>query len=463
MRILIWMCLLISLAACRTIEPEAPISETTTIPNARQPLSQIIIPIELRLQPYFELADKSVPMKFTGGDHPCEGVSYDYSFERNPLKLNAQQNKVSIDISGKYWLKMSYCPDCNDVFTEKPICSAPRVPFSCGVGEPMRRMSLQYLTAINLTENYQLSAQTQLTDLKAIDPCEVTVFKYDATEQLLKEIKGSLNDLAKEIDKQIGQIHFRKEATMAWNMLDAPIAVPGYGYLHAQPKRIGLVKPALQNNRVKTAIVISAFPRFTTRDTSFNQSKSTLPPLEILNQAPQEELAVSLDLDLQYDSISAIAQRFIGGTQLSLEGRTIHLDSIAVFGAADQQLLFRVKFSGDKRGTLYLRGTPVFDRSTQLLHFPDLDFDLETKSLLLKSAKWLFTDKITKKMQEATRQDLSIHLNEARTHINQSLSFRFEDFLVKGEVTKIDVQELYPGKTELFVRVKITGKMKVSN
>jgi hypothetical protein len=463
MKSLVFFIPLLLLISCRSIEPETPVSTVQEIPMPRQPLSQIVIPIELRLQPYFEMADKSVPMNFAGGEHPCEGVSYDYYFERNPLKLNGQDGSVSIDISGKYWLKMSYCPDCNDVFTEKPVCSTPRVPFSCGIGEPMRRMSIQYNTVISMRENYQLASETKLTQLKALDPCQVTVFKYDATDQLLKEVRGSLNDLGKEIDKQIGSIHFRKEAASSWKMLEAPILVPGYGFLHVQPKRIGLVAPVIDQNKVKTALVIHAYPKFTTRDTVFGSKPSDLPSLDILSHVPSNQLAASIDLNLQYDSISSLAQRYLGGTQLELEGRTIILDSISLLGASNKQVLFKIRFSGDKRGVLYLRGTPHFNKETQQLHFPDLDFDLETKNLLLKSAKWLFSEKITQKLKEATQQDLEIHLNEVRSILNQSLSFQYEAFKVNGLISKLEVEELFPAKQELFIRIRINGSLQVTN
>ena len=97
------------------------------------------------------------------------------------------------------------------------------------------------------------------------------------------------------------------------------------------------------------------------------------------------------------------------------------------------------------------------------MHFPDLDFDLETKSLLLKSAKWLFSEKITEKLREATKQEIGGHLNEARTMINQSLSFQYEDYKVKGLISKMEVEELFPAQHELFVRIRINGSLQVTN
>jgi hypothetical protein len=92
-----------------------------------------------------------------------------------------------------------------------------------------------------------------------------------------------------------------------------------------------------------------------------------------------------------------------------------------------------------------------------------LDFDLETKSLLLKSAKWLFSEKITEKLREATKQDLEVHLEGARSMINQSLSFQYEEFKVKGLVSKMEVEELFPAQQELFVRIRINGSLQVTN
>ena len=96
------------LSSCRSIAPIAPEQTNSIAPRANQPISRIVIPIELDMTEYYKLADKQVPKKFDGGEHSCDGVSFDYHFERAPLKLSARGNTMTVDVLGKYSIKMSY-------------------------------------------------------------------------------------------------------------------------------------------------------------------------------------------------------------------------------------------------------------------------------------------------------------------------------------------------------------------
>ena len=47
---------------------------------------------------------------------------------------------------------------------------------------------------------------------------------------------------------------------------------------------------------------------------------------------------------------------------------------------------------GDAKGTVRFVGTPVFDRRTGMLVVPDLDYDLDVDSRLLRSYAWMKSD-----------------------------------------------------------------------
>lgn len=453
--------LLTILQACKSIAPVAPETKITEAPIAPQPSSSIVLPIEIKLSEYFKLADNQVPKTFNGSENPCDGVSYNYFFSRDPLKINAMKNKVKIDVTGKYWIKMSYCPSCTDLLTDKPICVSPRIPFSCGVGEPMRKMALQYTTKVELTEKYGIKSNTKLSDLKAIDACEVTIFNYDATGQLLKEVKGSLNDLAVQIDKDLSAINFKNEATTAWNKLGATFPVYGYGYLHLNPKKVMMLQPSLENNLLSTALIIEANPLFDHNPLQIAQN--TLPDLNIERKIPTDTFQVYLDFNLRYDSLSKNIQSLLAGKSMELKGNTIIFDSIKVAGASNKELLFQLNFSGSKKGTMYLRGTPVFNREQQTVELTKVDFDLETKNVLLKTAKWLFSDRILNEIQKASKQDLSKHLTDLSQKLNESLTYQIDQFMIKGKIHQINVEELHPNHDFLMIRLQTLGNLKLSN
>lgn len=64
--------------SCKPIEATQPLTQIQAIPQATQNKSIISIPIELDLKPFFEMGEKQVPLTFDGGEHPCEGVTFDY-------------------------------------------------------------------------------------------------------------------------------------------------------------------------------------------------------------------------------------------------------------------------------------------------------------------------------------------------------------------------------------------------
>lgn len=449
------------LNSCRPIEPNKPLSIGQIVPPAPQSKSIISLPIELDLKPFFEMGEKQVPITFDGGEHPCEGVSFDYHFVRNPMIWNAQNDEIKIDVSGKYALKMSYCYDCSDAFTEKPVCTTPRIPFSCGVDEPMRRMKMQYTTQYKLTENYGVETQTELTELKAIDPCEVTVFQYNATEELIKEVRKSLVKVAKDLDKDLSKMNFKKEVQSKWEELNSPIKIENYGYIHANTNELFLSNPKVKDNKLSTVLTVIAYPVFDN-----NPSKGIikpLPDLEIIEKPLDNFYSVYLDLNLDYDSLSATIHTLTKGQEFKIKNKTVRIDSVSIAGAINQELLFRVKFSGSKKGILYLKGTPEFDAVNQVIQLKNIDFDIETKALLLKTAKWLFSNKILEEIQKASKQDIKPLLKDAKTEINKQLNYKYEDFYFSGKVDELSVLELYSLNETLLIRTKATGELKLTN
>jgi hypothetical protein len=452
---------LLILSSCKSINPVAPIQETKAIPVVEQPVSTIVLPLEISLSSYYALADKEVPKKFNGGEHPCAGVSFDYHFDRDPLKLNADNNNITIDVSGKYWIKMSYCVECTDLITEKPVCISPRIPFSCGVGEPMRKMSLQYTSNFELTKDYGIKTTTTLTKLEAIDPCKVTVFHFDATDQLLTEVKKSLTTLAKDIDKQTSAINFKSQAKAAWKQASETFYIPSYGYVHLNPLTIGLVEPRVSNNMLYSTLIIEARPLFNHNPTSV--TPKPLPDLNIVKKPVNDTFQLFVDFNLNYDSLSKTIQQLAGGQKLMLQKKEIIFDSVSIAGASNNELLFKVKFSGSKKGILYLRGIPTFNPETETIELTNLDFDLETKSVLLKTAKWLFSNRILEEIRKISKQDLKYQMKTLTKALNESLHYTYQDYYLNGSINDLHVTHLYPDTSQLVVRVKAKGKMKLTN
>jgi len=123
-------------------------------------------------------------------------------------------------------------------------------------------------------------------------------------------------------------------------------------------------------------------------------------------------------------------------------------------------LHIKVDFSGKKKGTIYLTGTPSFDAEKQRISFPDLEFDVKTKSALIKSAKWLFDKKITNMLRDAANMELSEYLDEFKVTVDESLNGEVDTGVwMNGAVDDIKIDYIYPREDALFMRISSKGTL----
>jgi hypothetical protein len=452
-----------SLSSCNIIKPSSPEIELGTYNPPIQDVSMLSIPVEMEMKSYFIDADKSVPYEFKGNEQKCEDVSYAYKFIRNPLKIegkvsNSTSLEIGIEIEGKYALNLNYCPKCSDFFSNTQSCLTPRLYASCGVGEPMRRIKIEYTTKIDLENDFSLKSKTKLENVIPKDKCEITVFRYNATEKLVKEVKGALSDLSEIIDKEIESLEIKKEIETIWKTINEPNKIDKYGYLSFNPNTIGVEKLTLKGTNLRFNVLIEAYPKVTLIKSVANTQ--TLPKISKIDDT--EGFNLNLDLIANYDSLSMIINRELSGKIIEIKQNKIKIEKASIYGAANQQLSIEVDFSGSKSGKLYFLGTPKFIDSLQEISFPDLSFELHTKNALLKSAKWMFSDLITHKIREFTRFNMNVILEESRKKIEEQLNQKLnESISVFGKINKVKVKSIFPDKENLIIQTNLKGNLNV--
>lgn len=445
------------LSSCGSIKPEAPeidVKETLEIPE--QPVSVVKVPVKVDLAPYFAETNKGVPKEFRGGDHPCDGVAYDYYFKRKPIIFEGNGSYLNYSVKGSYWMKMSYCPQCISAFGSTPQCISARVKFSCGIGEPMRKMRVAFRSKIGVDDQYRLTSTTKLKEVKATSPCKVTLFNFDATGTLEKEVKKALKSVEKDIDKAIEEIDLRPDMELTWEAIEAPIDLEGYGYMFLNPKKVGMSSIRYKGDTAYLDAYLQAFPEVRLDTLGFKPT-----PLPNLSDIKVDDgFDVKMDITAQYDSLSNILTRDIKGMETDVKGNKVIFGDVEIHGAADHRLHIKVDFSGKKKGTIYLTGTPSFDAETQRISFPDLEFDIKTKSALLKSAKWLFDKKITNMIRDLANMDLAEYLEEFKSTVDESLNGEVDTGVwMKGSVDDIKIDYIYPREDALFMRISSKGTL----
>lgn len=448
-----------TLFSCGSIQPEAPevsILEKYEIP--KQPVSVVKVPIKINLAPYFKETNKNVPQEFRGADHPCSGVGYEYYFIRKPIDFKGIGSNVQFEVEGSYNVKIDYCPECTSLINEKGNCIIPRVYFSCGVNEPLRKMYVAYNTEIGVSNSYKLTANTTLKKVKSQSPCEVTVFNYNATERLEKEVTTALKSVEKDIDKAISSVDLRPTISQTWQALTAPLDLQGYGYLFLNPKEVAINNLRYWGDTAYFDAYLTAFPYVKLDTVGFRPTK--LPNLTEF--VADDGFDISMDVIATYDSLSNILTRELSGMKTEVKGKEVIFETVSIHGAANNQLHFKVGFSGKKSGELYLTGTPHFNLEKQTISFPDMEFDIKTRSALLKSAKWLFDKRITELLRSSANFALNDYMEKFKATVDSNLNGEIRDGVqMKGHIDAIRVDLIHPQAESLFIRLNTTGHLRI--
>ena len=135
----------------------------------------------------------------------------------------------------------------------------------------------------------------------------------------------------------------------------------------------------------------------------------------------------------------------------------------SIFNASNSKIGVKISFSGKKKGTLFLIGTPNYNIEDKVLSFPDLDFDIKSKNLLLKSAKWLLNKKVKEKMVAAAVFNLDKELKRVKKQINTALNKEYmSKITLSGTIDKIDIKQISLEEKALFIRAVANGSLNVS-
>jgi phosphopantetheine adenylyltransferase len=323
----------------------------------------------------------------------------------------------------------------------------------------MRKVKVAYSTNVSITDAYRFNAVTKLKKFDVLDPCEITVFKYDATSQVEKQVRVQLEALEKDIDKQIEDVDIRSSLQDVWKQLEEPIDLSGYGLLYLNPKSMALSPVSFENSSKRATLnaLLTLQPLISTNN--ITQQRATLPNQAAYKSGDGFQLAISVKAS--YDSINRLMNQSMMGMDIPFHNKHIVIDSLRVLGQQDQKLLVEVHFSGSKRGVFYLVGRPSITPEQHLVML-DVAYDLNSKSILLKTAKWMFDKRILEELRKASDYDLNPLIQETKESVNQQLNTTLADgVFLSGKADKLSVYNLVLGATDFYMIALVSGNMKL--
>ena len=453
--------LLAILTSCsKGIIPDKPSLARTEFKMDSLPESEINIPIQVNLKPIYALAEKTVDTVFTSVNWPDGWVQgtcdtrYKYTFRRGPLQMKTSGASLILGFSGYYRIIGStrVCVNGTAISPWTPACR-------CGYEEGERKVNVGFQNSVSLTTDLKANLAIRTLQPQPVDKCSVCFWGQDITTQVMQGLKEQLDAAKTDMQKSFGSYDLRPKFQQAWDQLNKVYGLYGLGWLQMNPTKIRINSLSAKNDSLNINIGLSARPIVTFEKP---QEHLTVVP-NITDFGSRQGFNIFLDAVLNYDSLTNIISSQLRDKRFDLSSnKYVIIKSCTLYGMDNENLITKVQFEGSEKGIFYLIGKPVYDAATRTIEMKDLDFDIKSKNMLLKSASWLFNRRIITELRKYSTFDLSAYVSSATTSFNQQLNRELiKGIQSSGHMDDMKIVKIYPLREHLIVRGNCSGSLSI--
>ena len=461
-RYLFFVCCLVSFCAYAANGQTAPPTSLKKAIDSLPP-SEINIPLQISLRPFYRLAEQNVDTVFTSPRYPTDWVvadcatRYKYYFRRSPLQLSAAGTTFSLGFTGYYKIVGStrMCVNGAVLSPWTPACQ-------CGFEEGERKVAIGFNSSLFLQPDFVLRTKVTRTEPKALNKCTVCFWGQDITTSVMNGLKAELDLSKKAIEDSFGTVNLKPYVQQAWNKLSEVYIIPNVGYLALNPKRLHMENMNAKNDFLHINIGITATPVI-----SLVKPEGGVTTVPNLAGAPNKDgFSIFLEAALQYDSLSRVLNSYLLHKRFDLSDGLIRnhiiVQNTEVVADTMGNLVIKMDFTGSQKGTVYFIGQPVYNHATKTINIEGLDYDLKTNSLLLKTAKWLFNKRIVTEMKKYASFNLTNYYDSASRTLNGWLNKEWTKGIKgSGNVQDLKLVSVHALPEHLLIRSNCTGKLAV--
>jgi hypothetical protein len=194
-------------------------------------------------------------------------------------------------------------------------------------------------------------------------------------------------------------------------------------------------------------------------ESKFNASKITLKPVaKIPNQITTNIAAIS-----SYVDASKIMTKNFTGQEFGSGSKKVTVKNVEIWHK-DAKMVIALEVLGSVNGTIYLNGFPQYNPQTKEIYFDKLDYVLDTKSKLMRTANWLAQGYILKKMEENCRYSIQPNLEEGKKSMSTYLKnySPMPGVFINGKMEDIQFDKIQLTNQAIIAFIKINGTVNVS-
>jgi hypothetical protein len=315
--------------------------------------------------------------------------------------------------------------------------------------------------------NWKLNTKTELKSLDWNESPTIIVFgkNVPVTYLINPAIKIFKSKIEKKIDAAIEKsMDFKPNVLAALEKICTPFQMSeAYeSWLRIVPVEIYSTNAKLKNDtflmemgmKCTMETLIGSKP-----ESKFDAMKIALKPVaKIPNQITANIAAVST-----YAEASKIMTKNFAGQDFGSGSKKVKVKNVGIWHKADKMVI-ALDLLGTVNGTIYLTGFPQYNEQTKEVYFDKLDYALDTKNKLMRTANWLSHGMILRKIQESCRYSIVPNLEEGKQNMLAYLKnySPISGVFVNGKMEDIQFQKIQLTNKAIIAFIKVNGTVNVA-
>jgi hypothetical protein len=322
------------------------------------------------------------------------------------------------------------------------------------------------LSDIHLT-NWKLSTNTEFKSLNWNESPSVTVFgkAVPITYLINPTVALFKSKIEKSIDAAIAKsMDFKPNVLDALEKICTPFQMNETyeSWLRIVPQELYTSDAQLQKESIAFDMGLKCLMETLIGQkpvSQFDRSKIVLKPvLKIPEHVTANIVAVS-----SYEQASKIMTKNFTGQEFGSGSKKITVQNVSIWHK-DNKMIIALDVLGSINGKIYLSGFPQYNDTTKEVYFDDLNYVLDTKSRLMKTANWLAQGYVLKKIQQSCRYSLQPNLDEGKSSMQKYLKnyAPMPGVFVNGTLKDIQFQRMQLTNKAIIAFIKVDGDVSVS-
>lgn len=441
---------LISCGTTKKIEALKPAPSNDTPVVYKNKTSFVAMPVEITLKEIEHQLNKNLNGLIYNDSILSDDKTEMKIWKTAPIKLTEKDGNIVSIIPLKIWAKFKYGTDF---------------------------LGLNDTREINLNGTITLNSKTHLTNWKLTTNSKLEDFEWSESPSILVAgknvpityiINPTLSifkaKITRKIDKAIDEsCDFKPHVLSVLEKLSTPFLTSEQyeTWFKMVPMELYVTEAKLAKSKITMNMglkcnmqtMVGQQPK-----NGFDASKIILKPVaSIPDNTTASVVAVST-----YESASKIVTKNFQGQEFASGSRKIVVQKVDLW-QKDGKMIIALDVLGSINGTIYLVGIPNYNPITKEIYFDQMDYVLNTKSILMKSANWLMQGTILKKIQENCRYSIKGNLEEGKQNMKPYLNnySPMKGVFVNGTLNDFEFEKVELTDKAIIAFITTSGKMNI--